>query len=79
VVPLSTMAILLVTVLVEDADAALGSVIVAVTASTGVSVVDPLVAPARTTVPISISLKNDPAVAAWDCYYYTAVDRNRPN
>jgi len=42
------MAILLVTVLVVDADAALGSVIVAVTASTGVSVVDPLVAPART-------------------------------
>ena len=50
------MAILLVTVLVEDADAALGSVIVAVTASVGVSVVDPLVAPAKTTDPIAMFL-----------------------
>jgi hypothetical protein len=38
---------------VANVPVALGSVIVAVTASTGVSVVDPLVAPARTTVPIS--------------------------
>jgi hypothetical protein len=35
---------------------ALGNVIVAVTASTGVSVVDPLVAPAKTTDPISMFL-----------------------
>jgi len=54
-VPFVMLGVYLPEVPVTKVPVALGSVMVAVTASTGVSVVDPLVAPARTTDPISIS------------------------